>query len=264
MRYSFAIILFLAFSCRKKEDNNMVQIIGHGGMGLEIESSIFHDNTSEAVELAMSLEGCNGIELDVQLSEDNELWCYHDEGLGSETKSDGCISSSKYEDLKDVKYSTIQKEKLLRLSDLNSELMSNAVFFLDLRHYNACSSTVIDLELLVNQLIAFKTTLLSNQSLYLVTNNPGWVTQLVTSGFKVFFQIDEISGFDFVNTFSGLEGIVCRNSLITKSSVNEWQVKGLKVAIFDVRSPKGIRKAMNKKPDFIITDDVRATIIEKY
>jgi hypothetical protein len=42
------------------------------------------------------------------------------------------------------------------------------------------------------------------------------------------------------------------------------QAAGKKVIIFEVRSPKGIKSALKKHPNYLVTDDLRATIIEKY
>jgi hypothetical protein len=49
------ILSLLLWSCRKQESYPDVQIFGHAGMGMDIGMSAFHDNSLEAVELALSL-----------------------------------------------------------------------------------------------------------------------------------------------------------------------------------------------------------------
>jgi len=45
--------------------------------------------------------------------------------------------------------------------------------------------------------------------------------------------------------------------------VTKIRQAGKKIYIFEVRSPKGIRSALKKIPDGILTDDIRAAILEK-
>ena len=58
---------------------NKMQIIGHRGA-----SGLFPENTLEAFQKAIDL-GCNGFELDVQMSIDNQLIVIHDETVNRTT-----------------------------------------------------------------------------------------------------------------------------------------------------------------------------------
>ena len=49
---------------------------GHAGMGMDIAYSIYHDNSEEAIDLALSLPSINGVEMDVRMSKDGTLWLY--------------------------------------------------------------------------------------------------------------------------------------------------------------------------------------------
>jgi hypothetical protein len=55
-----------------------------------------------------------------------------------------------------------------------------------------------------------------------------------------------------------------RNSKFDREEMAQIQATEKNVVIFEVRSPKGIRSALRKLPDYLITDDLRASIIEKY
>ena len=61
-----------------------------------------------------------------------------------------------------------------------------------------------------------------------------------------------------------MDGAVFRNSDIAVSDVVAVKTFGKKVIIYDVRSAKGIRSALDKSPDFLLTDDIKTTLIEKY
>ncbi len=60
------------------------------------------------------------------------------------------------------------------------------------------------------------------------------------------------------------DGAVFRNSEIAVSDVNSVKSFGKEVIIYDVRSPNGIKSALDKTPDYLLTDDIKATLIEKY
>jgi hypothetical protein len=59
-----------------------------------------------------------------------------------------------------------------------------------------------------------------------------------------------------------VQGIVVRNSAMSKEEVQSIKNSGKKVVLYDMRSAVGIRKALKKNPDSIMTDDLREAIIE--
>ena len=95
-----------------------MKLLGHAGMGLSIENSFYHDNSLESIELALSINGCDGLEVDVQMSLDNSLWLYHDPNLETQTNLNGCISCKTDKELENGRYKTLHKEKLIKLMKL--------------------------------------------------------------------------------------------------------------------------------------------------
>ncbi|MNY72919.1 hypothetical protein D3C86_2115780 [compost metagenome] len=77
---------------------------------------------------------------------------------------------------------------------------------------------------------------------------------------------DAVDAAQFLNNANALisDGASFRNSAITISDVNAVKSLGKEVILYDVRSPKGIKSAFNKFPDYLLTDDIKATLIEKY
>jgi hypothetical protein len=61
-----------------------------------------------------------------------------------------------------------------------------------------------------------------------------------------------------------LEGFVVKNNDFSETEITEIKAKNKKVYIFEIRSPKGIRTALKKFPTGLITDDLRATLIEQH
>lgn len=265
MRGNWIILIVILVACKKKADFSSVEVYGHAGMGLNIQNSLYHDNSEEAVELALGIEGCDGVEVDVQLSSDGELWLYHDYDLSDNTNGTSCIPESNSEELSDLYYTTFAKEKLILLDDLSSENLSNKTIFLDLRHLNACSGQFVSKDVLLTALLSNDFVTDPSIEVWCVLANPAWINDFHIAGLKILFSAAGSASYtDVINSYPNLEGIVVKNSETTKEDVNQLHALGKKVFIFEIRSPKGIRSALKKFPDGVITDDIRTTLIEKY
>ncbi len=252
------ILLLLATGCGKKEDFRSVLLVSHAGMGLNIQNSMYHDNSREALDMACEMMGCDGVEVDVQLSKDGELWLYHDATLESETNGQGCIPELTRDELQTMHYNSFHKEKLCPLSEISNEELCGKDLFLDLRHLNACAQTFVSVETMINQLSILT---LDQKKCWLITNYSEWIDPLKQANLNVLFQLDE--SVSVPQEAVSAEGYVIRNNIITSDQVQEIRSSGKKLFIFDVRSPKGIRSALEKHPDGILSDDIRAAIIEK-
>lgn len=264
MHYKIGIILLLLLSCSKKEDFAAVQIIGHACNGMEIKNSIYHDNSYEAAELALSMDGCQGIEVDVQLSADGSLYLFHDPDLTLETKAEGCVPSSKDEVLDGIHYQSIHQEKLAKLTEVGGLLTVGKTVFLDLRHYNSCTAAYVDLNYFTKQLQNWRSQLQAGVKVFAVTNYTEWLPILENAGFSTVFSSESMEKTKFVQENYDCDGFMMKNDAISKTDVQQLKAGNKKVIIFEVRSPKGIRKALKKLPDYLMTDDLRATIIEKH
>ena len=263
MRYSLIFILAL-LSCSKKTEHPNVDVLGHAGMGLRIENSIFHNNSAEAIEFALSISGCSGVEVDVQMSKDGDLWLYHDENLSSESNGSGCVNDLNSAQLEQLNYSTLKKEKLIRLNELDLNYLKGKTILLDIRHYNSCKDEFVDKDMFINALM--NTPLMNDPSIkcYCVLSNAAWIVPFNSAGFEVLLSADGSNlSVDLFDTYPGLKGIMSKNKTTDKQLVNAFRQLGKKVYIFEMRSPSGIRSALRKAPDGVVTDDVRATLIEK-
>jgi glycerophosphoryl diester phosphodiesterase len=259
------ILLVVLGACSKKEDFSTVDVFGHAGMGLNIQNSLYHDNTKEAVDLAMGIEGCDGVEVDVQLSEDGELWLYHDNELSTNTNGASCIPEIGSSELESLHYTTFAKEKLIRLKDLDDQSFIGKTLFLDLRHLNACSGQFVSKEDLINSLLSNELLTNSSITVWYILANPAWIDDFDAAGFSVLFSAAGYTEFnELIDNYPALDGLVVKNSEMNKEDVDHLHSLGKKVFIFEIRSPKGIRSALKKFPDGVITDDIRTTLIEKY
>ena len=153
MRFIKFIIIISFFSACKKQSGKNIIVIGHAGMGLSMKNSIYHDNSFQAVKLALSYQGSNGVEVDVQMDREGCLWLYHNDVLQDETNGNGCINDNQTIELEKLTYKTIQKEKLTKLEQILSLKDSTQHLFLDVRNMNFCSNSMVDISEFENALI---------------------------------------------------------------------------------------------------------------
>jgi len=260
---NFIVALFFLFSCTKQDNYSSIQIIGHAGMGLAMPNSMYHDNSKEAIDYALLMKGCNGVEVDVQLSSDGDLWLYHDPNLDSETNTSGCIPEMTSMQLTSVKYKSFHNEKLIKLNDLDSNLLIGKTLYLDIRKVNYCSNTEINSQVLIDALNTISFLKNPEINVVVVSNNLSFLNSAHSNGYNVAYEIND--GFDFLSiqqSFPNIKELIVKNKNVTSEQVSTYQSSGISVTIFEMRSASGIRKSLRKNPNAIITDDLREAIIE--
>ncbi|MCF8415094.1 MAG: hypothetical protein K9G40_02535 [Crocinitomicaceae bacterium] len=259
------IILLVLSACSKQKNFEQIKVYGHAGMGMEILNSVYHENSKEAIEMAVSIEGCEGVEMDVQLSKDNELWLFHDSNLSEQTNGENCVNELTSSELSQFHYTTFYKEKLAKFNDLDLAKLKGKNIYLDLRHYNECSYHYVDKQAFISAILASPVYQDSAIHVHIILSTEYWINDFINSGFSVYQEVyDEEKSTNIFNSYPNLDGIVIKNAIISKEKVQEVRNLDKKVIIFEMRSPKGIRTALKKYPDAVITDDIRATLIEKY
>ncbi|MES2554665.1 MAG: glycerophosphodiester phosphodiesterase family protein [Bacteroidota bacterium] len=263
MRYKIVfIVVLLLFSCKKKQQFDDVKLIGHAGAGLDSGTSPYHDNSQEAIDYAIQTEGIDGVEIDLQCSASGSIWLFHNTNLNDATEGEGCINSVTDDYLNGLSYGGLGNEALLKLADLDFPFATKTCFF-DVRHYNSCTGQIIDQQTVINAIDAAIIPF-SIPEVSVITNNPYWVHAFYLKGWNVYFEIGTASSYLNSGQLPETVGLCIRNSEIDRSEVESVQQAGKEVLIFEVRSPKGIRKGLRKHPDYLMTDNLKAAIIEKY
>ncbi len=252
-----SVFIFLV-SCEKVYVDPNTKIIGHAAMGLNSSSSIYANNSMEAIDLALSFSGCSGVELDVQLDNSGQLWLYHDEFLSSYTNANGCVNGLESSALSEVYYQTIHREKLVKFDlELINKLAQKRIF-LDLRHLNPCTQKYIEIELIKQ---ALENLGIDDKDNYICITNRLELLSSLSENFNVFFGTDNVPfGMLILADYPNSKGIVFRNALIKDSEVETIQALGKEVVIYEVRSPKGTKEAFRKSPDYLMTDELRTAL----
>jgi glycerophosphoryl diester phosphodiesterase len=262
MRYNILFILLILFSCKKNLKEYKGELIGHGAAGLKIQNQVFHDNSKEAVDFSLSMNGCDGVEIDIQLSKDGDLWLFHDTKLNIETNGEGCIYDLVENELAQIKYKTSNKERLTKLRALDFDKFQTKTLLLDIRHYTECQNKILDPALILSVLNSIEPLKNVKQNVFVLLSYDDWLKDFSNQGYKVFFSANSYDEYLSINT-DLTEGVIVKNKGISKDQVQMLHDINKKVLIFDVRAPKETRLAMKKNPDAIVTDDLRTAIIEK-
>jgi glycerophosphoryl diester phosphodiesterase len=253
------ILSLLLWSCRKQESYPDVQIFGHAGMGMDIGMSAFHDNSLEAVELALSLPTMDGVEVDVRMSKDGTLWLYHENKLEAHTDGVGCIFEKTDETLEKVRYKSLHREKLTRLDQIWPLLSPKHQLILDLKHWNECTAGYVDMQLFKEALYAIP--LEFRDQIVLDSSNPNWLAQ-ISQDFKVVFStVTFEEGLKQLEKVPALSGLMMRSKDITAEQIAYLKTLGKESYLFEMRSSKKQRAALQKQPSAILADDPRGALV---
>lgn len=256
-------IVLVLVSCKKHKDLYPDTLIGgHACAGLHISSSNYHDNSLEAYRYARSFEKVLLVETDAQISADGTIWLFHDPELSVESTGSGFIPQKEDDYLSGLKYRSLEKESVIRLSDLPADLKGIRLI-LDLKESDGTETGIIDSARVIDALKQAKQ-YFYNGELAIVTNSRRFVPTIKGLGYFVYYNV--VNGNEYLSYADKMvaDGAVFRNSDISISDVNVVKSLGKEVIIYDVRSVKGIRSALEKSPDYLLTDDIKATLIEKY
>lgn len=261
----FSAVILIFSACKKKSAYSNIEILGHGGNGLEIVNAFYHDNSLESIELALLTDGCDGVEVDVRLSADGTLWLYHDNELESSTNGEGCIETSSDEYLSTLNYTSVDKEALIRLNDIPKSYLAGKKVYIDSRSSISCTNESVDVNVFLNQVTAFQNECPSTTEIVVETRDELWEPVFAAAGFTTIKFITHFDQYAYIATnLPTVDVIVVTNQTISKENISQIHDDGREVIIFGMRSVKSTREAYRKNPDGILADNLRTAIIEKY
>jgi glycerophosphoryl diester phosphodiesterase len=252
MRLSSLMGVLLVLCGCSKVNNSNTKIFGHAASGLQNPNAIYHDNSMDAIRYAYALPGCSGVEVDVRMDAQGELWLFHDELLDDETNLSGSVEEMATDKLTSGHYSTLKKEPLLRLDEAITAL-SQGYTFLDLKIPGILKAQELKAALLA---LDFDTTKFA-----LIVSSLSYV-DVFKQDFQVFLSINEVTDLtsEMLDNEPGLRGICIRSAQITREEINFLKSINKEVITYEVRSPKGIKAALKKNPSYLLTDDLKISL----
>ena len=248
---SFSLVLLVLMGCSKVK-NSTTKIFGHAATGLQNPNAIYHDNSMDAIRYACALPGCSGVEVDVRMDAQGELWLFHDDQLDDETNLSGSVEEMTTDKLTSGHYSTLKKEPLLRLDEAITTL-SKGYTFLDLKIPGIFKAQELKAALLALDFDTTKFALIVSSLSYL---------DVFKQDFQVFLSINEVTDLTsaMLDNEPKLRGICIRSAQITSEEINFLKSINKEVITYEVRSPKGIKQGLNKNPSYLLTDDLKLTL----
>lgn len=255
-------ILLSVSSCQKDYkvvnlNGNEIAIVGHGGMGI---SSFYPINTAESFLKAIET-GADGIEIDVQLTKDSVLVCFHNRDLEGNTNLSGLIHSKNFDELLSGMYQTSSASAYDIISLQNAfELLKNRqefIFVLDCKkntsteisYKNYRSIYFRSLVRLINQNGLIGNVIVESQD----TQFLSLIHAKLPAVKLMFYPADFQEGFEVASKL-GLYGITVSNSQVTKAQVKLAHANNLRVALWNVNTRQKNKQAIEKNPDYIQTD----------
>ncbi len=252
-------LLCMLFACNKTEQYPGVQIFGHAGMGMNIAYSVYHDNSEEAIDLALSLPNMDGVEMDIRMSKDGTLWLFHDSQLELTTNGSGNFFELTDQEIEKFRYKSPHKEYLVRLETILAKLKAGHTFILDIKHWNGFSQPNSDMDRFKDALLAIPAHL-KNQ-IIIDSSYPYWLSALSQDFRVVFSTVSYEAGLAKLQEIPTLYGLMIRSKYMSAEQVSNIKALGKTVFLFEMRSSKMQRATMKKAPTAIIADDPRGALI---
>jgi hypothetical protein len=252
-------------SCKKSaQEYNDVQIIGHAASGLYNPNQFFPENSSEAVEYVISFPEVAGVELDLQLSKDGEAWLFHDATLDEKTSGSGAICDHTTEELANIHYTTLNKESIARLSEVDfSRAVGSKTVFLDIK-LGDCVRDFNVYDRLKSTIDALHATYAPEVEFIYIANYDTLTAAFLGEGYTIFRDVTSYEGALNMLANYDVDGFSLRHYQLEKEHVEALQLLGKSVALFEIRSPFTIREALEKYPDYLLVQDVKSAIVEKF
>ena len=248
-------------------------VIGHAGSGFLTPLLPFNPlppSSLASIELALAY-GADGVEVDVQLSQDSVLMLYHDQVLESMTNGQGCIYELPAATVQQLEYrggwfyDLWHKERpvtLQRVLDTLSKRPTLPYLHLDLHQTNACNP---QRPLGRSPALARALGRLLQQyswppeRLLVVTVNKSTLAALRQAMPAVPMGLEITENFDqqlLVAKSQKVQAIVVRKDLLTLERTAQARAAGLQVVTFGGRSRGTIQRMIDCQPDAIEVDNV--------
>jgi glycerophosphoryl diester phosphodiesterase len=273
----FLSLLLILVSCLKKEklrnlNNGKVDIVGHGGMGFQSEKNQLPHNSLTSILKTIEAYNADGVEIDVQLCKDGEIFMYHDFELQSMTDCYGCLRNFTSGELKKCRFrnnfttNVFSREHLSTLDTILyifSQRKLKPKIFLDIKSFHTCSEDFFNGH--SSYIIAFAEKL---KALIAKHNAHRWVFvqfnnindillfKKTIPDIKYILESDApINAIELAN-YHGLWGILFNNENIHSGEILLAHQSGLRVILFNIKTRKSTIEAINKAPDIIQTDNI--------
>lgn len=230
--WPLVLVLFACSSAPRPKTEGAV-VVGHGAGGAD---GAFPMNTTAAMARAVEA-GIDGVELDVQLSADDELVCYHDERLESLTNCSGLVREVAWHGgLDQCTYVHGEEPHLLMtLAAATDRMDSMGTVVLDCKLFGGKQ----DWEAYLNDYASALHDFADKPEVLLVMVIECQVTEFLDripkdGRFMLFYYAKDFDDGLATATAHNYDGITISADLISAEEVAQAQAQGLRVAVFGI------------------------------
>ncbi len=274
---TFLLLAIGLSSCEKIDvgrienlNGGIIHVIGHGGAGFQSAFNELPENSMSSIERAIEVYNAEGVEIDIQLTKDEQLVAYHDNKLETSTDGFGYIYQNTLAELKNVHYNNefyatlFLKESIISLEEVLLYFSSRRIkpqLHLDLRTWLFDSEKYTEDEFLkvyVEKIIDVVTKYNYQSNTYIGSSSKKALKYSfeIDSSIRLMYETENISEELNYLTANNIHGIIAYNDRISIGAIQLAQHNNIRVLLFNVKSQNSIVEAVNKHPEYIITDNI--------
>ncbi len=251
------LIVVVFLSCDKVNQDKTVAVYTHAITGLYNPQSYFIDNTKEGFDYAISFEGLQGIEMDVQFSQDSTLWMFHDVYLDDRTNGMGRLCERTDDYLMNVDFEN-ENFSLSRVRDLDlTNIQGSKELFIDVKYIGSCEGFSVTSQYLIQEC----SELINHPSLQVsfIINDTTLASEMNSLGYSIWSDAFDFNTIELDSPF--YLGWFFRNADLTEDQVGLITKSGKSVILYEMYSPGSIRSAIDKSPTGVLVEEVKEAII---
>ncbi|MBO2008897.1 glycerophosphodiester phosphodiesterase [Hymenobacter negativus] len=276
-----ALFQLTACTATKPVANPKLVVLGHAGSGFFTPISPFNfrpPSSWRGIRHALRI-GADGVEMDLQLSQDSVVMLYHDPQLENSSNGHGCISQHPAAELTQLRYhggwpyDWFQKERPVTFDTVLARLSRRPTFpfvHLDLHEDDPCrppghqhDRTPLLIRQIARSLDRYHVP--PGQVLLITQEAPTVLLarKLLPAGVRIGLEIasDEFAFGLKVARTEKVHTVVLDADRVTPDQAAQAHAAGLKVVVFGGRSGKDIRRVLATQPDEIEVDNVKRLLI---
>jgi len=237
-------------------NGNQITILGHGGMGEQFK---YPSNSYESVEPCLRI-GADGVEIDIQISQDGIPIVFHDKYMNDKASCTGMIHDQNWSEINGCTYNSILSNKIniRSLGALISDISdySSHIFSLDCKLHTNSSDFEAYLDQFVSSIHGTAVALNIRNNVIVETGSVGFLNRIkeLDDSYRLFINVTSMDQGISICEDNGFYGIVIATDNASKESIQRAHEKGIRVMLWDLRSVDDNIEAIRKSPDYVQTD----------
>ena len=276
----FALIHLGGCTVTKPAANPKLVVLGHAGSGFFTPISPFNfrpPSSWRGIQHALSV-GADGVEIDLQLSQDSAVMLYHDQNLDNSSSGHGFVSQFSAAQLTQLRYhggwpyDWFQKERPITFDTVLARLARRPSFprlHLDLHEDDQALPPGRQHErvpLLIRQIArSLARYHVAPEKILLITQEAGTIalSRAAMPRVRIGLEIasDEFAPGLRLARAEKVHTVVLDADRVTPDQAAQAHAAGLAVVVFGGRSAKDIRRVLATQPDELEVDNVKRLLI---